>query len=205
MNGSRRCSVRASQPGLSSTAKARSSTLYSPQRLTITLLTSIHAVARRFRLCPMRRGPSSLRNSSMGTHAALPDAATRLLAETAIESGLRWGELTELRVKDLDPDPDGEPEGDRSKSSISPGRPTLPRQLPEGQRVSAGQAQPADRCEAQRPRQMPRPRPRCAAVRPALSDCAPATCCRRRSPWLHRAERGRSSVQARDPQCLQRR
>jgi integrase len=36
-------------------------------------------------------------------YAALPDAATRLLVETAIESGLRWGELTELRVKDLDP------------------------------------------------------------------------------------------------------
>jgi integrase len=26
----------------------------------------------------------------------------RLLVETDIESGLRWGELTELRVKDLD-------------------------------------------------------------------------------------------------------
>jgi len=35
-------------------------------------------------------------------HQALPDDATRLLVETAVESGLRWGELTELRVKDLD-------------------------------------------------------------------------------------------------------
>lgn len=35
-------------------------------------------------------------------YAALPDAACRLLAETAIESGLRWGELTELRVHDLE-------------------------------------------------------------------------------------------------------
>jgi len=33
----------------------------------------------------------------------LPDADTRLLVEVAIETGLRWGELTELRVKDLDP------------------------------------------------------------------------------------------------------
>jgi integrase len=33
---------------------------------------------------------------------ALPDTAARLLVETAIESGLRWGELTELRVRDLD-------------------------------------------------------------------------------------------------------
>lgn len=32
----------------------------------------------------------------------LPDDDARLLVETAIETGLRWGELTELRVKDLD-------------------------------------------------------------------------------------------------------
>jgi integrase len=35
-------------------------------------------------------------------YAALPDADARLLVETDIESGLRWGEPTELRVKDLD-------------------------------------------------------------------------------------------------------
>jgi integrase len=35
-------------------------------------------------------------------HTALGDASTQLLVETAIESGLRWGELTELRVSDLD-------------------------------------------------------------------------------------------------------
>ena len=35
-------------------------------------------------------------------YAALPDSTMRLLVETDIESGLRWGELTELRVKDLD-------------------------------------------------------------------------------------------------------
>jgi integrase len=33
---------------------------------------------------------------------ALPEANAQLLVETAIESGLRWGELTELRVRDLD-------------------------------------------------------------------------------------------------------
>jgi integrase len=36
-------------------------------------------------------------------YAALPDEFTQLLVETAVESGLRWGELTELRVHDLDP------------------------------------------------------------------------------------------------------
>ncbi|MGQ0631652.1 MAG: tyrosine-type recombinase/integrase [Sporichthyaceae bacterium] len=35
-------------------------------------------------------------------YAALPNAAMQLLVETAVESGLRWGELTELRPKDLD-------------------------------------------------------------------------------------------------------
>ena len=35
-------------------------------------------------------------------YRALPDAEARLLVETDIESGLRWGELTELRVRDLD-------------------------------------------------------------------------------------------------------
>lgn len=35
-------------------------------------------------------------------YEALPDETSKLLVETDIESGLRWGELTELRVKDLD-------------------------------------------------------------------------------------------------------
>ena len=35
-------------------------------------------------------------------YQALPDADAQLLVETDIESGLRWGELTELRVRDLD-------------------------------------------------------------------------------------------------------
>jgi integrase len=35
-------------------------------------------------------------------YSALADDDFRLLVETAIESGMRWGELTELRVRDLD-------------------------------------------------------------------------------------------------------
>jgi len=35
-------------------------------------------------------------------YQALPDDGTRLLVETAIETGLRWGELTELRPRDID-------------------------------------------------------------------------------------------------------
>jgi integrase len=35
-------------------------------------------------------------------YKAFSDAISRLLIETDIETGLRWGELTELRVKDLD-------------------------------------------------------------------------------------------------------
>jgi integrase len=35
-------------------------------------------------------------------YQALPDTDAQLLVETDIESGLRWGELTEIRVRDLD-------------------------------------------------------------------------------------------------------
>ena len=35
-------------------------------------------------------------------HAALPTPQLRLLVETDVETGLRWGELIELRVRDLD-------------------------------------------------------------------------------------------------------
>ncbi len=36
-------------------------------------------------------------------YGALPDEQSRLMVEVAIDSGLRWGELTELRAGDLDP------------------------------------------------------------------------------------------------------
>jgi integrase len=35
-------------------------------------------------------------------YEAIPDAQSQLLVETAIETGLRWGELTELRVRDIE-------------------------------------------------------------------------------------------------------
>ena len=35
-------------------------------------------------------------------YQTLPDADAQLLVETDIESGMRWGELTEIRVRDLD-------------------------------------------------------------------------------------------------------
>ena len=36
-------------------------------------------------------------------HAALPDPSWRMLIELDVETGLRWGELTELRVRDVNP------------------------------------------------------------------------------------------------------
>jgi integrase len=35
-------------------------------------------------------------------YEAMPDAQSQLLVETAIETGLRWGELTELRGRDIE-------------------------------------------------------------------------------------------------------
>ncbi len=32
----------------------------------------------------------------------LPDAQSKLMVDTAVESGPRWGELTELRVRDIE-------------------------------------------------------------------------------------------------------
>jgi site-specific recombinase XerC len=34
-------------------------------------------------------------------HSALPDGGWRVLVELDVETGLRWGELTELRVRDV--------------------------------------------------------------------------------------------------------
>jgi hypothetical protein len=51
---------------------------------------------------PCAEAPSHYRDPQQfdATYAALPSEHMRLLAELAIESGLRWGELTELRPKD---------------------------------------------------------------------------------------------------------
>ena len=82
-------------------------------------------------------------------YQALPDADTQLLIETDIESGLRWGELTELRVRRpglRDLHPDREPRRRGALPRRSPRRRPLPGQgLPQGQGVPAVQAQPADR------------------------------------------------------------
>ena len=91
-------------------------------------------------------------------YQALPDADARLLVETAIESGMRWGELTEVRVQDLD-FTTCILTVSRAVIELSPGRPprrrAIPRQgLPERQGVPALQAQPADH------RQNPGPRHR---------------------------------------------
>ena len=50
---------------------------------------------------PARRGRSSRPSSSTRSTRRCPTPAVQLLIETAVESGLRWGELTELRVRDL--------------------------------------------------------------------------------------------------------
>jgi integrase len=58
---------------------------------------------RRVRTPPVARKPLQIITPEQfeDIYQALPSAEFRLLAETDIESGLRWGELTELRVKDL--------------------------------------------------------------------------------------------------------
>ena len=90
-------------------------------------------------------------------YQALPGGDAQLLVETAIESGLRWGELAELRPRDLNPatcmltisrvavevNPKFHPDGQRF----------LVKDYPKGKRAPPAEAQPADR------RQAPRPRP----------------------------------------------
>ena len=52
---------------------------------------------------PVPRKPRTILTAQQfdAVYAALPDSDAQLLVETAIETGLRWGELTELRVKDV--------------------------------------------------------------------------------------------------------
>jgi integrase len=53
---------------------------------------------------PVPRKPRTIITTQQfdALYAALPDADAQLLLETAIETGLRWSELTELRVRDVD-------------------------------------------------------------------------------------------------------
>ena len=101
-------------------------------------------------------------------YQALPDADARLLVETDIESGMRWGELTELRVRDLDFETRiltvSRAVVELTQEDHPDGRPVPGQGLPEGQGVPAVQAQPADH------RQDPGPRHRQGSGRrrPAL-------------------------------------
>ncbi|HEU4543904.1 MAG TPA: site-specific integrase [Jiangellaceae bacterium] len=102
-------------------------------------------------------------------YQALPVADYQLLVETEIESGLRWGELTELRVKDLD----------RTRvltvsravvevnPKFHPPRPVPGQGLPEGPGVPTVQAERACRGEAPRTRTAAQSQPRRPAVRDA--------------------------------------
>ena len=97
-------------------------------------------------------------------HQALPDAETQVLVETAVESGLRWGELTELRVRDIDfatrmltvsravvcVKPEFHPDGGRF----------LVKGVPQGRRVPEAQAQRSNQLQdpGARGRAWPRPR-----------------------------------------------
>src|SRR5215471_10679918 len=53
---------------------------------------------------PVPRKPRQILTAPQfdAVYAALPDSDAQLLVETAIETGLRWGELTELRAADID-------------------------------------------------------------------------------------------------------
>ena len=53
---------------------------------------------------PVPRKPRRILTAAQfdAVYAALPDSDAQLLVETAVETGLRWGELTELRARDID-------------------------------------------------------------------------------------------------------
>ena len=53
---------------------------------------------------PVPREPRRILTAAQldSLYAALPDSDAQLLVETAIETGLRWGELTELQAADID-------------------------------------------------------------------------------------------------------
>ena len=103
-------------------------------------------------------------------YQALPGGDAQLLVETAIESGLRWGELTELRPRDLNPA--------TCMLTVSrvlvevnpkfhPDRRAVPGQgLPERKETPPPEAQPPGRRQAHRPRTAQPPRP----GRPVLHD-----------------------------------
>ncbi len=82
-------------------------------------------------------------------HKALPEGNIRLLAETDIESGLRWGELTELRVRDLNFGTRiltvSRGRGRNGSALPSRGRALCDQELPEGQRAPPTQGKRSGR------------------------------------------------------------
>ncbi len=137
-------------------------------------------------------------------YEALPDARWRLLVETDIESGLRWGELTELRVADIEL-ASRILTVSRAVVQVSPrfhpqrGR-FLVKDYPKD-RVPALQAQRADRREAEGARRRARSRARRSAVPGARWRRTPsaeaAASGRSRDAGPDRAERGRPTLSAR--------
>jgi|CZKT01.1.fsa_nt_gi hypothetical protein len=144
-------------------------------------------------------------------YQALPDPDAQLLAETAIESGMRWGELTETRTGDVDFETciltvsravveltqDDHPDGGRF----------LVKDYPKGQGIPAVQAQRPDHRQDPAPRHREEPRQR----RPDLH--VPATGTTQDQAPRHGygagagndgTERERTPVPARNPHRLQR-
>ena len=143
-------------------------------------------------------------------YTALPSDTMKLLVETDIESGLRWGELTELRPSDLD-FATGVLTVSRVvvelDAEVPPrGRP-VPRQgLPQGPGVPPAQAQPADRQEDRRSHRATASATRtCSSPMPqvpAAADCGPLP--DPAHPRPYQAERRRAPVPARHAQRLLR-
>jgi len=145
-------------------------------------------------------------------YAALPDAISRLLIETDIETGLRWGELTELRVEDLDPVTrilTREPGGCAGRPEVPPRWPTVPCQgIPQGWGVPPPQAQHAAREQARSSYQGRRPWPGRSDLRDAAAGLPRGPASGGAGPGgagVHQTQRCRSSVPARDDERLQRR
>ena len=97
-------------------------------------------------------------------YLALPSGTMKLLVETDIKSGLRWGELTELRPRDLDFGT-GVLTVSRvvveASPTVPPGRRPVPHQaLPEGPGTPAAQARRWHRRQDQGPHPGARPRGR---------------------------------------------
>src|SRR5262249_55420761 len=90
-------------------------------------------------------------------YQALPDAMSRLLVEADIESGLRWGELAELRAGDVDLTT-GILTVTRTVMELNPkyhptGGPHLVKAVPKEHRDRPVQAEQAGRREASSPNQ----------------------------------------------------